>query len=144
MKALTIQQPFATLIAIGAKRIETRSWSTNHRGPIAIHCSSNFPKGYEHLCLDGPFIKALTAGKVSNGDLHDQRGKIVATANLCAVERVGNFNVPGGQEFEFGNFEHGRYMWYLKDVKRLAAPVAMKGTQGLWEFQESEFDLTTV
>ena len=28
MKALTLTQPWATLVAIGAKRIETRSWAT--------------------------------------------------------------------------------------------------------------------
>lgn len=37
MKALTIHQPWAQLIALGAKTIETRSWSTRYRGPIAIH-----------------------------------------------------------------------------------------------------------
>lgn len=36
-KALTIAQPWATLAAIGAKQIETRSWQTNYRGDIAIH-----------------------------------------------------------------------------------------------------------
>jgi hypothetical protein len=37
VKALTIRQPWATLIALGVKMIETRSWRTNYRGPIAIH-----------------------------------------------------------------------------------------------------------
>ena len=37
MKALTLYQPWATLVAIGAKKIETRSWSTPYRGPLAIH-----------------------------------------------------------------------------------------------------------
>ncbi len=37
MKAITIWQPWASLIACGAKKFETRSWATNYRGPIAIH-----------------------------------------------------------------------------------------------------------
>lgn len=37
MKALTIRQPWAALIAAGVKTIETRSWPTKHRGPLAIH-----------------------------------------------------------------------------------------------------------
>ena len=41
MKALTITQPWATLIAIGAKRFETRGWSTPYRGPLAIHAGKN-------------------------------------------------------------------------------------------------------
>jgi hypothetical protein len=31
MKALTLTQPWASLVAFKAKRIETRSWSTNYR-----------------------------------------------------------------------------------------------------------------
>lgn len=37
VKAITLTPPWGTLIAIGAKRIETRSWPTSYRGPIAIH-----------------------------------------------------------------------------------------------------------
>lgn len=37
MKALTVRQPWASLIAAGVKTIETRSWSTRYRGPLAIH-----------------------------------------------------------------------------------------------------------
>lgn len=36
MKALTIWQPWASLIARGVKQYETRSWPTKYRGPIAM------------------------------------------------------------------------------------------------------------
>jgi hypothetical protein len=39
MKALTLHQPWASLVAVGAKTIETRSWSTRYRGPLAIHAA---------------------------------------------------------------------------------------------------------
>ena len=39
MKAITLHQPWAQLVAIGAKTIETRSWSTNYRGQLAIHAA---------------------------------------------------------------------------------------------------------
>lgn len=41
MKCLSTIDPFATLIAIQEKKIETRSWKTNYRGKIAIHASKN-------------------------------------------------------------------------------------------------------
>lgn len=41
MKALTIRQPWASLIALGVKTIETRSWPTKYRGPIAIHAGKH-------------------------------------------------------------------------------------------------------
>ncbi len=39
MKTLTLTQPYASLIAFGAKRIETRTWATTYRGPLAIHAA---------------------------------------------------------------------------------------------------------
>lgn len=39
MKALTLHQPWASLIATGAKTLETRSWPTRYRGPLAIHAA---------------------------------------------------------------------------------------------------------
>lgn len=41
MKAITILQPWANLIACGAKKIETRSWATQYKGQIAIHAAKN-------------------------------------------------------------------------------------------------------
>ena len=43
MKALSLHQPWASLIAIGAKRIETRHWTTSYRGPLAIHAAGRQP-----------------------------------------------------------------------------------------------------
>lgn len=39
MKAITIWQPWASLLAMGIKQYETRSWATSYRGPIAIHAA---------------------------------------------------------------------------------------------------------
>lgn len=43
MKALSIREPWATLILEGNKTIETRTWKTNHRGKILL-CASKNPK----------------------------------------------------------------------------------------------------
>lgn len=39
MKAITLWQPWASLLACGAKGYETRSWATSYRGQIAIHAA---------------------------------------------------------------------------------------------------------
>lgn len=44
MKALTICQPHASLVGIGVKPVETRSWSTKYRGPLAIHAGTKRPE----------------------------------------------------------------------------------------------------
>lgn len=37
MKVISIIQPWATLIALGEKKFETRSWKTKYHGELAIH-----------------------------------------------------------------------------------------------------------
>lgn len=39
IKALSIQQPWAWLVAQGYKNVENRGWPTHHRGPVLIHAS---------------------------------------------------------------------------------------------------------
>lgn len=45
MKGLSLWQPYAFLIARGDKTIETRSWSTKYRGPLAIHAAKQCHTG---------------------------------------------------------------------------------------------------
>ena len=49
MKFLTLRQPWASLIALGVKTIETRSWSTSFRGPLAIHAGKAQPGSFERV-----------------------------------------------------------------------------------------------
>lgn len=42
MKALSLQQPYAELVILGAKTIELRSWNTRHRGEFLIHSSKTW------------------------------------------------------------------------------------------------------
>jgi hypothetical protein len=41
MRALTILQPWAEMIARGVKRIENRTWRTSHRGPLTTHAGKS-------------------------------------------------------------------------------------------------------
>jgi len=48
MKAITLRQPWASLVASNRKTIETRTWQTGYRGDLLICASARSP-GYEHL-----------------------------------------------------------------------------------------------
>ncbi|MBH0333691.1 2-oxoglutarate dehydrogenase E1 [Brevibacillus brevis] len=144
MKAITIHQPWATLIALGEKRFETRGWSTNHRGPIAIHAAKKVDK---EICLEEPFRSVLE----KHGHTADNlpTGAVIAVANITECWSVGEnhqggmpvlFNGDEGQmkriclqEDSFGWFEHGRFVWEMTDVKPFD-PVPAKGQQGLWNW----------
>lgn len=148
MKALSLTQPWATLVAIGAKRIETRSWSTSYRGPIAIHASKGFPRDCRDLCATQPFLRELTRSGLSRPEL--PTGAIVATARLVYVfltgdtlnyhDRSRTMRGPNGltyemtpQEIAFGDYSPGRFAWVLSDVVALKTPVPAKGALGLWQ-----------
>jgi hypothetical protein len=153
MKAITLTQPWATLMAIGAKVIETRSWYTGYRGPVAIHAAKAFPKWAREFCDERAFRKAL--GKMDPAGL--LRGFVLATGDLAAcVEtelalagikagclvlndyRHGRWRTypVGADEDIFGDYTPGRYAWVFNGVLALAEPVAARGMFGLWEWDE--------
>ncbi len=147
MKAITLIQPWATLIALGEKRIETRSWPTNYRGPIAIHAGKKTPEDLG----DDAFYAALSRAGLTLEDL--PRGAVVATANLidcvrfsgitgrlarehCAITNtrtVVKYSV-GPNEWLYGDFSEGRYGFVLDDVTPLPDPIPARGYQGLWDW----------
>lgn len=49
MKALSVMQPWASLLASGRKTVELRSWDTRHRGPLLVCAGKRFdPRGAHH------------------------------------------------------------------------------------------------
>ncbi len=126
MKALTVMQPWATLVALGAKRIETRSWSTSYRGPLAIHASSRISREAAVICREPPFREALAAGGYG-----EESGSAINPFGLPLITRA---HAPAEQERSFGDYTPGRFAWLLDQVRRLPEPVAAKGALGLWEW----------
>ncbi len=131
-KVLTLTQPWATLLATGEKRLETRSWQTRYRGPLAIHAAAAFPLPARRLCADEPLAGALGRhGYLGPGDL--PRGVVLATCRLVAIRRVASAtDVPQGDEARFGDFSIGRFVWVVADVRPLARPLPERGRLGLW------------
>ncbi|MCC6426255.1 MAG: ASCH domain-containing protein [Phycisphaerales bacterium] len=61
MKCISLWQPWATLVSLGEKRVETRSWETKYRGPLAIHAAKKWDRRLEELSVTNPAIfDALT------------------------------------------------------------------------------------
>jgi len=139
MKAITLWQPWASLIAIGAKRIETRNWATRYRGPLAIHASKRVPWDIEAFYAEEPLPYALIdAGYETFADL--PFGVVLATCRLVDVlPTTDEFltNVLLTPEWNYGDYSPGRFAWLLDDITRLDPPVTASGRQGLWEWSNS-------
>ena len=138
MKTLSLLQPWASLVASGAKRIETRSWATNYRGPLLIHAS----KSRAELEFDSS-CDLLRHAQLQISDL--PFGAIIAKCRLinCVPTQgfdagridISNADFEQSPEYEMGNFEPGRWAWILSDVERFTEPIPARGSLGLWEFE---------
>jgi len=130
--ALSLTQPWATLVAIGAKRYETRSWQTSRRGWIAIHAAKGFPGWCQELCYQQPFAAHLAAaGYNSPKDL--PRGDVIALAQLGACISTNQWTPDeGSAEYEFGDYSGDRFAWQFDDIRRLTDPFHARGALGIW------------
>lgn len=146
MKAVTLHQPWASLVAIGAKRIETRSWATEYRGPIAIHAGrtvtadsraasiidpTQLPRG--HVVATGVLTDCVPM--VGAMDPPPETGAYIEIA-AHATFLVGRFSIPmviEQGELDLGDYRPGRFGWLIDGVQLLKHPIPMRGHQGLWD-----------
>jgi hypothetical protein len=129
IRALTLLQPWASLIAVGAKRLETRSWSTAYRGPLAIHAGKGSTE-WSRATWQLPAVQAVMggAGIVAEADL--PLGCVVAVCELCDCIPI--LEPPAEPERSFGVYTPGRFAWRLANVRPLPVPIPMRGLPGLW------------
>lgn len=128
MRALSLYQPWASLVCMGLKKTETRSWQTSYRGLLAIHAARAWTPD-QREAMDR--FRGLFEGYSFDGL---PRGKcVLAVAELVDCYRFGP-NERGVDEADFhcGDFAEGRYGWRLKNVRPLRSPLELNGQRGLW------------
>ena len=143
MKVITLWQPWATLVALGVKVHETRSWSTKYRGPLAIHAAKRPMDQDGRRLLDDLYaFELVDANDVANAaGFLVPHGAIVCTVNLVSVEParrvsrryVGYVDTHLADKM-CGDFDPGRFAWRLGNVRRCDVP--HKGTQGIRDLPE--------
>ena len=130
MKALTLTQPWATLVALGHKAVETRSWRTSYRGPIAIHAAKGFPAYARTFAEEERAIGRLP--------LRIPRGAIVCTIDLVNCRPTEDVALHlSGLERHLGDYTPGRWAWLFDpaSLRTLNDPLAARGAQRLWEWE---------
>lgn len=140
MRAISLTQPWASLIAIGAKQWETRDWPTFYRGQIAIHASKKYPKECRELTYEEPFMSALKGGTAHPHDL--PLGAIVALGTITDCQPTERFFAPGSQhktgitigsnEWAFGDYHEGRFAFHIENALALPIPIPCKGALSIW------------
>lgn len=135
MKCLSLTQPWATLVILGEKAFETRSWQTAYKGPLAIHASKGFPKEAKELCKESPFREVLHKhGLLAHMLPLGAVLGIVELKGCCRVETVEE--KISDQEWDFGNYDAGRFAWHLANPAAFDVPIPEKGALQLWEWNQ--------
>lgn len=143
MKAITIWQPWASLLVMGQKLYETRSWTTTYCGPIAIHAAKRpVRRTLDALVADRRdgwvTLDYLYEGLFTHPGSLDQlpTGAIVGTGYLLRCNLIDEAFVAQltPQERALGDFTLGRYAWEFEQMAQLAAPIPARGAQGLWNW----------
>ena len=132
MTVLSLLQPWATLVILGHKTIETRSWSTAYRGELMIHAGKG--KSGMGFC-DQPIFKK----HLHNVDL--PFGAIIGVVSLDRIVQITDLAVSDStlnemtlEEKIFGDYTTGRFAWILRNPMPLDIPIPARGYQRLWQY----------
>ena len=132
MRTLTLIQPWATLIILGEKKIETRCWSTNIRGKIAIHAGKKLDK----KVFDDPVYKEvfekhgitkdniITSAIIGFCEIVDVKPTEELSSTITEKERI------------FGDFSPNRFGWILKNFEPIEPIRNVKGMLGFWNYND--------
>lgn len=151
VRVLSLHQPWASLVALGVKTIETRSWSTQYRGHLLIHAAKRRPNFAVMKALIGDNAKAwnawYSAGLVSDDGETDHMpfGAVVASCRLVncipiiADEMLGLFDNDPTEWPEPGvnwcaSVSEKQYSRNDVDIWRLV------GADHLWARQRTAYD----
>lgn len=136
-RAITLTEPWATLMAIGAKRNETRSKPTRFRGWLAIHAAKGWPASCRDLSATEPFLSALTRLSGYHA-LSTTLGHVIAVAHVvdCHPTEKVHLGASGGfplteHESAFGDYGPGRFYYVTDHVRRLRKPLPARGFQSI-------------
>ena len=125
MKAITIKQPWARLIATGLKDIENRSWKTNYRGRVLIHAAAS-PVKEGLAALNNKQLFELMKRENWETEFENlPNGAIVGSVEI--VDCVQNHPSKWAQE--------GFWHWVLANPVLFPEPITgVKGKLSFWEY----------
>ena len=119
MKALTVKQPWASLIASGEKSIELRTWTTKYRGLVIITSAAG-----RSCTPDGRAVRKRVGDATPLGQV------------VCLVELLDVRPATPDDEQRAGCVPvSGEYAWELKLVAQLEG-IPVKGKLQLWSADE--------
>ncbi|MBW4589778.1 MAG: ASCH domain-containing protein [Aetokthonos hydrillicola CCALA 1050] len=137
LKAISLWQPWASLIPLGLKHYETRSWKTSYRGKLLICSAAKLTKEQYQQ-----YLKICNEVKLPAWDeTNFPRGCAIAICDLVdCIEMTPCFiEQQSKTEILCGDWQPGRYAWKLENIQPIREPFAVKGKQGLFNISQDIF-----
>jgi hypothetical protein len=147
-KVLTLWQPWATLLVIGAKKIETRpsftSWTVD-KGTYLIHAAQKWTSELDAISKQSPFKEVLKSHSLSLGCIIGSIDIIdcypIFETHNGYFELIGSNIKISEAEIAFGNYDEGRYAWICNNPKILETAIPYKNGQGYYQNYNGNTDL---
>lgn len=130
-KAISLWQPWASLVALGLKKYETRCWYTDYRGKLVIQSAKKINNDLREFWND---LRIKLGLEVDLDSL--PRGCAIAVCDLVdCIEMTPAFIArQSTTELLVGDWRPGRFAWKLENIEILPN-VPIKGQQGLWDVE---------
>lgn len=142
MKALTVQQPWATLLIKNRMHNDTRSWGTAYRGPVCIYAGKSRKDIFSEIYIDeNRYLFFKKAGITQKKMDMLPKGAVLGTITLMdcfvideAYQEYIQANHP--DEYAFSDYSIGRYVWIFKEPMECIFPIPASGRScpGLWNW----------
>lgn len=143
MKGLTLWEPWASLMAHGYKKNETRSWPTGYRGPLVIHAAKtqDHISDFKLLLAKAGIIESMFAPAPNGFPVKDHEwpfGKIIAVCSLVDCIPTDDLVKNGLAHMEraCGDYSSARFAWIAEGLYRVNPPIPWRGKQALWDVPE--------
>jgi hypothetical protein len=130
MWAITIMQPWATLIASGARKYDIRTWGTHRRGAVLIHAGVTYRDLQRELAMSPAFACLLREHAASRLANEFPRGVLLGTADLTDCLLADQVDPA---ELALGAFRPGRWAWRFDNARLLPSPIPLRRRQGFFE-----------
>lgn len=147
MYAISLRQPWASLIALRIKTIDTKAWSPPRSEVgrrIGIHASRTVITNRNQMDPETWDTMVKIYGIEWSREL--PKGAMVATALLKSAHRVlgikeGRAHLAGTNRTvstdPHGDYSPGRWLWILEDVMPINPPVETSGRGPLWVWKRN-------
>jgi activating signal cointegrator 1 len=139
LPAISLWQPWATLIMLGEKEYETRHWQPQQlkRGQsLVIHAAKRWTKEEIEICLHEPFRSVLANHGIMDPTKQLPKGAALGVVQYMGAEPTEEIREGlGAHERAFGNYSNKRFAWRLQKLYTFDKPITVRGEQGIFSVQ---------